>query len=221
LPEVLPPFGFYERMLLDGRGPKDPRSPWPVRMGAVGLAATASIWLGVIGLGRVDRSQLGGLPVWNSISALHQAATPSKGEVGSASAEDIRQANALGLSDHMDELRLSRVIEDGDRAQAIYADANGDALSVFVYPHSRINVPALPVGSEVWAIVDGHVVWQIPSDAGEMLAGDRGDSVVVMVGYEEAATAGVGEVDPPNPGRSIGDRLQDAGRGLLDAFGLG
>jgi anti-sigma factor RsiW len=220
LPEVLPPFGFYERMLLDGRGPKEPRSPWPVRIGAISLAATASIWLGVIGLGGVDRSQLGGLPVWNSISALHQAAAAPSGQAATATPGEIRQARQVGLAGQIDDLTLSSVTDEGDSVQAVYADQGGDKLSVFVYPHSMINVRALPIGSEL-AALGGHAVWRIPSDAGEMLAAERGDSVVVVVGYEEAAPAVAGEVDPPSPGRSIGDRIQDAGRGLLDAFGLG
>ena len=71
LPEVLPPFGFYERMLLDPQARRR-RDRWPVRAGAVGLAAMASIWLAVLGVTGVVGDGSSGLPALNSLVTLHE-----------------------------------------------------------------------------------------------------------------------------------------------------
>ena len=40
-----------------------------------------------------------------------------------------------------------------------------------------------------------------------------------MIGGD-AQSAMAGDVDPHTPGRSLGDRLEGAGEGLLQAFGM-
>ena len=71
LPEVLPPFGFYERMLLDPSGGRARRRARATRIGVVGLAATASIWLGVLALSGLDGRRPSGVPALNSLVSLH------------------------------------------------------------------------------------------------------------------------------------------------------
>ena len=92
-------------------------------------------------------------------------------------------------------------------------------LSVFVTP-GVINVDALPGGTSFdW--VGRHQVWLVPWDAGVVLMAQRGDSVVTIMGPEPLAPAMAEQVNPPTPGDSITDRVQAAGKGLLQAFGLG
>ena len=53
-----------------------------------------------------------------------------------------------------------------------------------------------------------------------MLVTQIGEDAVIFVGGD-AQTEVAGDVDPHTPGRSMTDRIEGAGEGLLQAFGLG
>ena len=99
LPAVDSPFGFFERMLLDPSGGRRRRDRWVIRAGAVSLAATASIWLAVVGLTGLTGNRPGGLPALNSLVSLHEESTPSEDAAADqADQQQIEQdAAALGL----------------------------------------------------------------------------------------------------------------------------
>ena len=218
LPPVEPPFGFYERMLLDGAGPRRRRARWPVRLGAVALAATAAIWFGVIGLGRIEGSRPG-MPALNSFVDLHLK-TPAPATPKPATPEAEQQAQTLGLpNDLSGGFQLVRVEDEGgDERWALYS--NGDTvISVFVAA-GQLDPRALPSGSVLTRTGDA-MAWLVPSEAGEMAVTQRGDSVVVVVGPVLGGPSVAEGVDPPSFRDSIVDDLESAGRGLFQAFGLG
>jgi len=215
LPEVSPPFGFYERMLLDPAGGRARRRAWATRIGVVGLAATASIWLGVVALSGLDGRHPSGVPALNSLVTLHdESQQQPSSDVGAARQE----AQSLGLPPSVGTYALSAVIDRGAEHQAIYRDA-GEALSVFLYQRYSIDESKLPEGSQEQDVA-GHAAWIVPGADGPMLVAQIGEDAVIFVGGD-AQTEVAGDVDPHTPGRSMTDRIEGAGEGLLQAFGLG
>jgi hypothetical protein len=215
LPEVLPPFGFYERMLLDPSGGRARRRTWATRVGVVGLAATASIWLGVLALSGLDGRRPSGVPALNSLLTLHDRA-PRTSPTGEAAAH--RQAAHLGLPLAIGTYELVGLFDRGREQQAVYLDG-ADALSIFLFQRYDIDASRLPGGTEE-SIVDGRPVWLVQDEPSPMLVTQIGADAVVMIGGD-AESAMAGDVDPHTPGRSMADRIEGAGEGLLQAFGLG
>jgi hypothetical protein len=214
LPEVLAPFGFYERMLLDGRGPRERRNRWAVRVGAISLAATASIWLGVVGLGSLGGPG-GGMPALNSLVSAHLGA-PVTTERAPAMASIRAEASSLGLPEQMPgSYELVSLTEDDGQHQAVYSDGE-QRISVFVVP-GFLDVRRLPAGTQPQQI-GGETVWILPSQPALAVA-QRGDTVVAVVGPAPASLTE--EVDPPSTDPSLTERVVAAGDGLLDAFGFG
>ena len=213
LPEVLPPFGFYERMLLDPSKGRPRRRDWATRIGLAGLAATAAVWLGVVAMTGLDSRRPSGVPALNSLVGLHERAprtTPS----GQAAQQ---RATHLGLPSAVDDYELVAVIDHGSEEQAVYWEGD-QPLSVFLFRRYHIDESALPAGSRE-IVVAGNPAWIVPWRGGPLLVSQIGPNAVVMVGGDLAASM-VGDVRPRAPGRSLGDRLEGAGEGLLQAFGM-
>jgi hypothetical protein len=217
LPEVLPPFGFYERMLLDPSGGRARRRTWATRIGVVGLAATASIWLGVLALSGLDGRRPSGVPALNSLVDLHDQ-SQSQTDEATDHAAVMERAASLGLPPQVDDYVLSDVIDRGREQQAVYRE--GDlALSIFLYQRYEIDPSKLPAAA-VERDVAGRTAWIVPGADGPMLVTQIGQDAVIFVGGH-APSSMAGDVDPHTPGRSLGDRIEGAGEGLLQAFGLG
>jgi hypothetical protein len=217
LPEVLPPFGFYERMLLDPAGGRARRRTWATRVGVVGLAATASIWLGVLALSGLDGRRPSGVPALNSLITLHDESQSQPG-TRTDQAAAMERARDLGLPPSVDDYVLSEVIDRGREQQAVYRD--GDlALSIFLYQRYEIDPSELPAAA-VEREVSGRRAWIVPGADGPMLVTQIGQDAVIFVGGDAQSTV-AGTVDPHTPGRSMTDRVEGAGEGLLQAFGLG
>ena len=217
LPEVLPPFGFYERMLLDPAGGRARRRTWATRIGVVGLAATASIWLGVLALSGLDGRRPSGVPALNSLVTLHDE-SQSQPDRTTDQAEAMARARSLGLPPSVDDYVLSDVIDRGREQQAVYRD--GDlALSNFHYQRNEIDPTELPAAA-VEREVAGRAAWIVPGADGPMLVTQIGQDAVIFVGGDAQSTL-AGTVDPHTPSRSMTDRIEGAGEGLLQAFGLG
>jgi len=215
LPEVLPPFGFYERMLVDPSGGRARRRAWASRIGVVGLAATASIWLGVLALSGLDGRRPSGVPALNSLVTLHDQAPRTNPTDEKATQQ---QAAHLGLPPAIGAYELVSLFDRGREQQAVYLDG-ADALSIFLFQRYDIDQSRLPDGTEE-SVVDGRPVWLVPDETSPMLVTQIGPNAVVMIGGD-AESAMAGDVDPHTPGRSLGDRIEGAGEGLLQAFGLG
>jgi hypothetical protein len=215
LPAVPAPFGFYEKLLHGG--PHSRRQRWPVRLGAASLAATASIWFGVIGLAQMDGSHPG-MPALSSFVNLHLRTTPpAKQAPAPRSAHE--EAEALGLPDELaGGYQLYRVVTREEEHWALYTDYTS-VISVFVSA-GELDPLALPDGSELMRF-QGQLEWLVPSAAGVMVVAQRGDSVVVVVGPVLGGPSVAEKVEPPSLGESVFDHVEAAGRGLFQAFGLG
>jgi len=220
LPPVDSPFGFLERMLLDPSGPRRGRDRWVIRAGAVSLAATASIWLGVVGLTGLTGNRPGGLPALNSLVSLHQESTPAEDPAADqADQQQIEQeAAALGLPPSMGDYHLQSLIDAGQPQQATYT-SDGQILSAFVFEGYDILERRLPAGSEGWLLNSGRA-WIVPAEPSPIVLAQVGANVVVLVGPDPAPSM-ADDLEPRRPDPSVMDRIQGAGEGLLEAFGLG
>jgi hypothetical protein len=217
LPPVEPPFGFYERMLHDGTVPSGRRPRWVMRLGAVSLAATASVWFGIVGFGSLDANRPGGMPPLGSLFNLHAEAKPAPEPVDHTPTES--QAAAFGLPRELTGDYELTELSEHDRSEVAVYQAGDNVISVILTP-GVVNVDRLPPGTFI-AVADGHQVFVVPWLGQTLLVAQRGDSVVTIMGPEPLAPAMTEQVDPPKPGRSLTDRVETAGRGLLQAFGLG
>jgi hypothetical protein len=217
LPEVLPPFGFYERLLVDPSGGRARRRAWATRAGVVGLAAIASIWLGVLALSGLDGRRPSGVPALNSLVTMHDQ-SQSQPDTTTDQAAAMERAASLGLPRQVDDYVLSDVIDRGPEQQAIYRDGD-QALSLFLYQRYDIDPSELPPAA-VEDDIAGRPAWIVPGLDGPMLVVQIGHDAVIFVGGDAPSTVASG-VDPHTPERSLGDRIEGAGEGLLQAFGLG
>jgi len=218
LPAVPAPFGFYERLLLDGRKPPNPHPRWPVRLGAISLAATASIWFGVIGLTGMGGSKPGVLPGLSSFVNRHLHMTAPKNEEPATPATQ-QEASSLGLPNELSGgYQLYRIIQQGPERWALYTDY-ATVISVFIEP-AVIDPSDLPEGSERMHFDSGWA-WLVPTQAGEAVLSQRGDWAVLVVGPVLGGPSVAEDVRPGSTSDSIADRLQGAGRGIFEAFGLG
>ena len=110
------------------------------------------------------------------------------------------------------------MIDRGREQQAVYRD--GDlALSIFLYQRYEIDPSELPADA-VEREVSGRPAWIVPGADGPMLVTQIGQDAVIFVGGDAQSTV-AGDVDPHTPGRSMTDRIEGAGEGLLQAFGIG
>jgi hypothetical protein len=214
LPVVEPPFGFFERMLLDPSGGRVRRRTWATRVGAIGLAATASIWLAVLGLSGLDGRRPSGVPALNSLVSFHEHPLSPRTDQSTA----LQRARSLGLPPSVDDYALVDVVQRGPAEQAIYRSGD-QTLSIFLYQRYSIDESQLPAES-VERDVAGRRAWILPTSDGPMLVSQIGPNAVFIIGGDAQSTM-AGDVDPRTPARSMGDRVRGAGEGLLHAFGLG
>ena len=103
-----------------------------IRAGAVSLAATASIWLAVVGLTGLTGNRPGGLPALNSLVSLHEESTPAEDAAADqADQQQIEQdAAALGLPPSMGAYHLQSLIDAGQPQQATYTSDRPDPVGL-------------------------------------------------------------------------------------------
>ena len=135
LPEVLAPFGFYERMLLDPAGGRARRRTWATRIGVVGLAATASIWLGVLALSGLDGRRPSGVPALNSLVSLHDQSSPASTDERSAPEAHASACRQVDLAS----------ARDADRGAGRHLPGREGAVGL-LYQRYEIGSPEPPGG---------------------------------------------------------------------------
>ena len=215
LPAIDAPFGFFERMLLDPSVPRRRRDRWVLRAGAISLAATASIWLAVVGLTGLTGNRSGGIPALNSLVNIHEEAAPPE---GAAADQTEERAAALGLPPSMGTYDLSSVTDLGQPQQVTYV--HGDQrLSAFVFVGYDIVEARLPAGASE-LLVRGGPAWIVSVDRSPVVLAQVGPNAVVLIG-PDPAPAVAEDLQPHSPDPSLMDRVEGAGEGLLEAFGLG
>ena len=172
----------------------------------------------MIGLAGVNGSRPGGMPPLSSFVNLHLHTSTPKQEQAAAPAIE-QEAVRRGLPSELSGgFQLYRLAEQGEETWALYTDYR-QVISVFVEPaviHPGSSQAAAPLQR-----IDDQVVWLVPTEAGQAVMAQRGDSVVVVMGELVGGTSVAEEVHTPTIGGSILDHVDVAGRGLFEAFGLG
>ncbi|MGD9792000.1 MAG: anti-sigma factor [Acidimicrobiia bacterium] len=214
LPQEEPPPGFLDKIVLTG--PRDRRSDRRrVRFGVANLVASAAVWVLVLGVGQLSNTSTTVTPRVGSFVTTHQANVVSTASFGSVDRQMHSTRSDLPPATSRFDLVAFRT--DSSMTQAVYSDGV-DAVSVF-----------RQVGALDWdAVGDGRAV-SVGESRGVVI--DRGDVEVLMFergdyAYAVVAPPSSGVIDeiavamPSSPGPSLWDRATDAGRGLLDCFGL-
>ena len=218
LPEVQTPFGFFERMLLDPSGPRRRRDRWVIRAGAVSLAATASIWLAVVGLTGLTGNRSGGLPALNSWSASTSRRLRTPRRTRRHSTRPSRRPPRSACLPRWGATTWQSLTDLGQPQQATYTSGD-EVLSAFVFVGYDIREDRLPAGSRGWLLSNGRA-WIVPADPSPVVLAQVGANVVVLVGPEPAPSM-ADDLESRRPDPSLMDRAQGAGEGLLEAFGFG
>ena len=115
--------------------------------------------------------------------------------------------------------QLATVVDRGDEQQATYTDG-AKTMSVFVLLRYDIAESLLPLGS-VERDFAGHPVWIVPGEPNPLILAQVGVNAIVLVGPDPVAPGMTEGVEAASSSRSILDRVQGAGEGLLEAFGFG
>lgn len=224
---VTVPDGFFEGLLAagaadSGTGTVDlaERRRRRVRVGLAQLAATAAVWLVVLG---GLSGTIGGADVAPDVPTYvqaHAAAASSLGASQGAAVPDIAAAADAQLPANLArQLILVRVHSDGNMLQGLYRRGT-TVVSVFVQPGDldEADLPAdaerVRLGSDVgYEMVRPEVV---------VLVVARGAAVYTVVAPVSTPAGALPEELPtrPAPAPSVLDRFESAGRGLVDCFGL-
>jgi len=225
LPPVDPPEGFLERAIaLAGQPVVEPKKR---KWGMLNLVATAAVWVMVLGFVNLNRSEHVSPDVANLAQTHTEASAGLGGLLGSLGGGKPQQQQApqVDLGEPYwaplslpGDLTLRQVQLNGDLVGLVYSN-DSDLVMLYEEP-GRVSPSALEGGREV--SIDGSKGWII----------DRGRTMIVVVQRDDLAYAVVGPSDgalvgavatrlPSPPSPSFTDRLGNAGRGLLDSFGLG
>jgi hypothetical protein len=147
------------------------------------------------------------------------ASAPSRFPLAAAGANES-VARSYNVPDHLaGSYQLVGEQDDDGRKQLVYSDGS-QIFSMFLQA-GRLDVRALPVDAQP-VQMDGVPAWLVPTADGDVVFVQRARVVVVIVGMAPpAATSEVANAPAPSTGSlSMLDRVEAAGRGLLETFGL-
>lgn len=224
---VAVPDGFFEGLLAAGgagAGPVDlaaQRRRRRVRVGLSQLAATAAVWLVVLGFGL--SGTIGGADVAPQVPTYLQAhiaaASTLRASRGPAVPDVAAAADAELPATVARQLVLVRVRSEGDMLQALYRHGT-TVVSVFVQP-GDLDEADLPVDAERVRLGDVTGYRMVRPEV-VVLVLERGAAVYTVVAPASTSTASLPEALPTRrtPAPSVLDRFESAGRGLVDCFGL-
>ena len=217
LPEVDPPFGFYERVL------RDQRSAAPLRRSLSGFAASvvavAAAWILVLsvgsGLGVIDR-----VPAVGDFADRHAAAVEAMPDPAVGAGYD-----PMPMDDAADVMP-----ESGDMPMKMTAAYEGDGVVHLMYASGgeMVSVFRQESTADLGELDDGEMMdlrggdaWHGVVDDMDVLVAVRGAATYTVVGDPSTMPAMTGLVEHlPMTDRSWGDRARGAARDLLDTFGL-
>jgi len=225
LPPVEPPDGFLDRAIAAVAQPPAPAKKH--KWGMLNLVATAAVWVLVLGFVNMSRSH----DVSPDAATLAQTHTEASagfggllGSLGNGQPEqqaapqvDLGQPYWAPLS-LPGELTLRQVQINDDLVGLVYCN-DSDLVTLYEEP-GKLDASALSGARQV--TVDGNEAWMLETENALVLIVQRDDLVYAVVGPPDGQlvqTVAAKLPSPPSP--SLTDRLGDAGRGLLDSFGLG
>ena len=225
LPPVDPPDGFIERLIAEANRPV--AEPKKRKWGMLNLVATAAAWVLVLGFVNMSRSNDVSPDTANLAQTHTEASAGFGGLLGSLGAGRPQQKAApeVALGEPYwaplslpGDLTLRQVDLSNDLVGLTYCN---DADLVLLYEQPGHVDPNALQGAQATSVA-GSDAWLIQTDSSRVLLVQRDDLVYVVVGpLDGALVDAVAAELPAPPAPSLADRLGDAGRGLLDSFGLG
>ncbi len=225
LPAVEPPEGFIEQAIAAANRPV--AEPKKRKWGMLNLVATAAVWVAVLGFVNMSRSNDVSPDAANLAQTHTEASAGFGGLLGSLGAGRPEQQAApqaeLGepywapLSLPGD-LGLRQVQISDNLVSLVYCN---DADLVMLYEEPGVLDPNAISGAAPISVA-GTEGWLLQTDTSRVVIVQRDDIVYAVAGPPDGELVdAVVEQLPAPPSPSIVDRLGDAGRGLLDSFGLG
>jgi hypothetical protein len=212
LPLVDPPFGFYERTLKLGPRPRSTASQRFAR-GVVGGILGLVLVLVLIAL--IERQPAGIRPglrvLTNDLNGLDSAS-----RVAPSPAPPVLPATLAGLP-----YVGRKAIDDGDGEHEYVMYQQGDEWLAVRWNEGNLEVPA-DLAVECLPMASGEACYgEVRQHAFAMV--ERGDRVYLIIGTVDrtALQQAAAEVPPAEASSSLRERLAEAGRSMLDAFGLG
>jgi hypothetical protein len=225
LPPVEPPEGFTEQAIAAVKRPA--AEPKKRKWGMLNLVATAAVWVAVLGFVNMSRSNDVSPDAANLAQTHTEASAGFGGLLGSLGAGRPEQKAApqaeLGepywapLSLPGD-LGLRQVQISDNLVGLVYCN---DTDLVMLYEEPGVLDPNAISGAQPMS-VGGNEGWLLQTETSRVVIVQRDDIVYAVVGPPDGrlVDAVVAQLPAP-PSPSLVDRLGDAGRGLLDSFGLG
>jgi hypothetical protein len=208
LPLVDPPFGFYERTLKLGPRPRSTSSQRFARGVTGGILGMVLVLVLIALIDRQPadvRPELRGLT--NDLNGLDGGA-----RVAATPAPPVLPASLAGLP-------YAGTQRVDDHEYAVYR-AGGDWLAV-LWREGELQAPA-DVAVQCLPMTGGEACY------GKMRGGafamvERGERVYTIIGTKEEGELqrAAAELPSATSSSSLSERVADAGRSLLDAFGLG
>ncbi len=225
LPPVDPPEGFIEQAIATANRPV--AEPKKRKWGMLNLVATAAVWVVVLGFVNMSRSNDVSPDAANLAQTHTEASAGFGGLLGSLGAGRPQQKAApqVALGEPYwvplslpGELGLRQVQINNDLVGLVYCN---DSELVMLYEEPGELDPNAIAGARPTS-VGGADAWLLETGTSRVVIVQRDDIVYAVVGpLDSELVDAVAAQLPAPPSPSIGDRLGDAGRGLLDSFGLG
>jgi len=225
LPPVDPPEGFIESVIATADRPV--AEPKKRKWGMLNLVATAAVWVVVLGFVNMNRSN-DVSPDAASLAQTHTEASAGFGGLLGSLGAGRPQQQAAPLVDLGEPywapvslpggLGLREVQINNDLVGLVYCN---DSQIVMLYEEPGQLDPNAIAGAQPTS-VGGEDAWLLETGTSRVVIVQRDDIVYAVVGpLDGELVAAVAAELPAPPSPSLGDRLGAAGRGLLDAFGLG
>ncbi len=226
LPPVEPPEGFLERAIaIAGRPVAEPKKH---RWGAVNLVATAAVWVLVLGFVNMNRSDNVSPDVAGFAQTHTEASAGFDGLIGSLGEGRPEQPEApeVDLGEPYwapvslpGNLALRQIQVDRDLVGLVYCNDDLDLVMLYEQP-GQLDPTVIEGATKI--TVAGAKGWRIQNEGATVIVVQRDDLVYAVVGPPDGELAlAVADRLPNPPEPSLTERLGDAGRGLLDSFGLG
>lgn len=217
LPLVEPPFGFFERTLRQGPHPRS-TAHGRLRRGVFLTVLALVAVLGIVALVNHRRGQVSP-EIGHVVSDYRTHIEPVAATRVSVGEEPIGD-----LPDTVEGYLFVRVAEGEQGRYAVYT-AGGAAVGV-TWDEGELDVTGRPVpAGAAWheGELAGRPAFYVEVDGVTVLVVERGSRVYTVVAEVPETMLEQISDDLPSPGTapSVGQRVQSAGRALLEAFGFG
>jgi anti-sigma factor RsiW len=209
------PAGFFERIIEQGPRLTSNATRSRARFAAANIVAAAAVWVGVIGFAHIG----GDRTVRPSLTQMASAYSSLLAGVAALQPLDPTEAVNAGVPPRIaDRFTLVSSNRNGTHVDAAYRDGV-ELLALSAQP-GRLDHRSLPATAQPMPLASGRA-WETQVDGVDMLVMQRAGMVIVVVGPRQPSVDGaIGTVSPRPSAPSVRDRVEAAGRGLLETFGM-